>query len=266
MAISKVVLNGDTLMDATTATAEAEDITAPKTAMLASGEMVTGTGSSGASVKDIAEGAVPVGVVDLTGVEFGVNGIHMYNLSSRPNITRVIGEASFESSSPTYSYTMSQCQGLTSINLHLTASYVDGLFQHCHNLITAVLTIDDVNNALRVFVACYSLEVVDINASRIRTQTFYSATNLQTIILRSESLVALENTNAFQSTPFASGGAGGTIYLPKVLYDHLGDGTSLDYKAATNWSTIDGYGTITWAQLEGSQYETQYADGTPITE
>lgn len=50
MAISKVVLNGDILMDATTATAEAEDIAAPKTAMLASGEMVTGTGS-GAMVR-----------------------------------------------------------------------------------------------------------------------------------------------------------------------------------------------------------------------
>lgn len=48
---------------------------------------------------------------------------------------------------------------------------------------------------------------------------------------------------------------GGTIYIPKVLYDHLGDGTSLDYKAATNWSTVDGYGAITWAKIEGSAYE-----------
>lgn len=47
MAISKVVLNGTTLMDATTATAAAEDITAPKTAMLADGVMTTGTRSGG---------------------------------------------------------------------------------------------------------------------------------------------------------------------------------------------------------------------------
>ena len=65
--------------------------------------------------------------------------------------------------------------------------------------------------------------------------------------------------------PFASGGSGGTIYIHKALYDHLGDGTELDYKAATNWSTVDGYGTVTWAQIEGSYYETHYADGTPVT-
>lgn len=49
MAISKVVLNGTTLMDATIATATAEDITAPKTAMLADGVMTTGTRNGGGS-------------------------------------------------------------------------------------------------------------------------------------------------------------------------------------------------------------------------
>ncbi len=49
MAISKVTLNGTTLMDATTATAAAADITAPKTAMLANGVVTTGTGSGGGS-------------------------------------------------------------------------------------------------------------------------------------------------------------------------------------------------------------------------
>ena len=91
-----------------------------------------------------------------------------------------------------------------------------------------------------------------------------SALNLL-ILRRSSSVCSLANVNSFSGTPFASGGSGGTIYIPKSLYDHLGDGTSLDYKAATNWSTINGYGTITWAKIEGSIYETQYADGTPIT-
>ncbi len=66
-------------------------------------------------------------------------------------------------------------------------------------------------------------------------------------------------------TTCASDGTGGTIYIPKVLYDELGTVSSLDYKAATNWSTIDSYDTITLMQIEGSQYETKYADGTPIT-
>lgn len=55
MAISKVVYKSSssatpvTWMDATSATADASDIIAPKTAMLADGVMTTGTGSSGVS-------------------------------------------------------------------------------------------------------------------------------------------------------------------------------------------------------------------------
>ena len=93
---------------------------------------------------------------------------------------------------------------------------------------------------------------------------FSGCVALKTLILRQSAIYNCGNVSAFTNTPFASGGTGGTIYIPKTLYDHLGDGSNLDYKAATNWSTINGYGTITWAQIEGSIYETQYADGTPI--
>ena len=110
------------------------------------------------------------------------------------------------------------------------------------------------------------LATVDLTnqTSSIENNNFNNCVNFKTLILRNTTPCALGNIGAFVGTPFASGGTGGTIYIPKVLYDHLGDGTSLDYKAATNWSTIDGYGTITWAKIEGSIYETQYADGTPI--
>ena len=88
---------------------------------------------------------------------------------------------------------------------------------------------------------------------------------MNTLILRSQTLVQIGGMDTFANTPFYSGKAGGTIYIPKMLYDHLGDGSAQDYKAATNWATYDGYGTITWAPIEGSIYETQYTDGTPIT-
>lgn len=94
--------------------------------------------------------------------------------------------------------------------------------------------------------------------------TWNQCTKLTKIILRKETIPRLDNANAVVNTPFKSGGTGGEIYIPKVLYDHLGDGSALDYKSATNWSTVDGYGTITWMQIEGSQYEHYYADGTPI--
>lgn len=221
--------------------------------------------SGGYTLADIVEGTAPSGVVDITGIQFGVNGLYMYSLAYRPNITRVIGTASLGTSSHLMSYTLSNCIGLTSANLHLTVSYVTALFQGCVNLNTVVLVIDGTNNAINTFSGCSSLEIVDLNANKIGPTTFYNNSSLQTIILRSESITTLGNINAFNGSTFASGGSGGTIYIPEVLYDHLGDGGSYDYKVATNWSTIDGYGTITWAQIEGSIYETQYADGTPIT-
>ena len=116
---------------------------------------------------------------------------------------------------------------------------------------------------------CTRLQTVDMTGLSssglfISGMCFANDPALTTLILRHSAIISLQNIDAFISTPFASGGTGGTIYIPKSLYDHLGDGTSSDYKAASIWSTMDGYGTITWAKIEGSIYETQYADGTPI--
>ena len=108
--------------------------------------------------------------------------------------------------------------------------------------------------------------VLDIGSQcdNLAGTSLYGVSNCNVIILRKSSIVTCANST-FNSSKFASGGAGGTIYIPKSLYDHLGDNTSSDYKAATNWSTVNEYGTITWAQIEGSQYENYYADGTPIS-
>jgi len=112
-----------------------------------------------------------------------------------------------------------------------------------------------------------SLIAIDLGqVSSLIYQCLYGCSKLTTIVLRkSNAITTMANVNALNGTPFASGGSGGTIYIPKVLYDELGTGSSLDYKAATNWSTLDSYGTITWAQIEGSYYETHYADDTEVT-
>ena len=78
---------------------------------------------------------------------------------------------------------------------------------------------------------------------------------LDTLVLDTPFLCTMSNVSAMDTTNFKNGGAGGTIYIPESLYSHLGDGTAMDYKAATNWSTLDGYGTVTWAKIEGSEYE-----------
>ena len=147
-----------------------------------------------------------------------------------------------------------------------------GAFYGCRNLPICVISGTTVNPATNgdVFMKYGSdmaIHTIDFSLKKngFCKRMFYQCVNLKTLILREAAIFPVGDINAFYQTPFDSGGSGGTIYIPKALYDHLGDGTANDYKAATNWSTIDGYGTITWAKIEGSIYENAYADGTPIT-
>lgn len=181
-------------------------------------------------------------------------------------------------------------RNMTSVSFPNCTSLQDSAFRYCANLVSAFVPLANINTGANyIFGGCTSLkkialpsvtvtlalafqndsalEEVDLGDSvpTINNQCFASCTNLNVLVLRrSSALTTLGNVNVFNSTPFASDGAGGTIYIPKALYDHLGDGGSSDYKAATNWSTVNGYGTITWAKIEGSAYENYYADGTPI--
>lgn len=162
------------------------------------------------------------------------------------------------------------CTNLENLTMpNVTDLSYASIFFDCKKLTTLVfskIAVTNIGNS--VFRGCTALTAVDLTSNTLRfngTSIFQGDSSLSTLILRVPAIVGLSNINTFQGTPLASGGSGGTIYIPKVLYDHLGDGTALDYKAATNWSTIDGYGTITWAKIEGSVYETKYADGTTIT-
>lgn len=95
-----------------------------------------------------------------------------------------------------------------------------------------------------------------ITPFKIQGSAFSQCPMLNTLILRYNDVMPIVSTTPFNGTPFANGGSGGTIYVPSALIPA--------YKVAQNWSTIDGYGTVTWASIEGSIYEHQYADGTPI--
>ena len=143
----------------------------------------------------------------------------------------------------------------------------NGMFVNCRSLLYAVLSKIASNTVNQVFHSAYpmNLESLDFtDVTYLNNGIANNCANLNKIILRGTDISTLLSATAFDATPFKSGGSGGTIYIPETLYNHLGDGTALDYKAATNWATIDAYGTITWAKIEGSIYETQYADGTTI--
>lgn len=156
--------------------------------------------------------------------------------------------------------------GLTTLKLHNVTDIKSTGIYECSGL--TALAFPSLSGSEKVSIrVCSHLAALDLGAglTRIGGSSLDGNTIMNVLVLRrTGGVTALGNINALSNTPFASGKAGGTIYIPKVLYDHLGDGTSSDYKAATNWSTIEGYGTITWAKIEGSQYENYYADGTPI--
>ena len=99
------------------------------------------------------------------------------------------------------------------------------------------------------FRECTSLELVDLGmAKSISSTCFYDCTVLSTLILRkNDAVTTLSNANAFTNSPFASGGTGGTVYVPSALIE--------SYKTASNWSALYEGGTCNFVALEGREYE-----------
>ena len=97
--------------------------------------------------------------------------------------------------------------------------------------------------------ACQNLEVCDIGkAKSIAANTFANCYKLQTLIMRRTSVTTCANVSAFLNTPLRGRNSlTADIYVPEALID--------SYKAASVWTTINGYGYVTWHAIEGSEYE-----------
>lgn len=149
--------------------------------------------------------------------------------------------------------------GITSIHCANVTSCGNEAFRNCSALTTVVLP-KCTSLAQSAGTTCANLKSVDIlgssSAGLNAAQIFASSTVLDTLIIRANNVSKLNNINVFTNTPFASGNTGGTLYVPSALI--------ASYQSATNWSTILGYETNSIQAIEGSIYETQYADGTSI--
>ena len=132
------------------------------------------------------------------------------------------------------------------------------MFNSCSGLPVVVLPSFNGKLNSNDFRGCTSLTAIDTLSPAIsNTNVFTNCNKLAAIILRGNSVATLEGLVSFDGTPFASTGSGGTLYVPQSLV--------ASYQTATNWSTILGYTNNQILPIEGSIYETQYADGTPIT-
>lgn len=97
--------------------------------------------------------------------------------------------------------------------------------------------------------ACQQLEVCDIGkAKSIAANTFANCYKLQTLIMRRTSVTTCANVSAFLNTPLRGRNSlTAKVYVPEALID--------SYKAASVWTTINGYGYVEWLPIEGSEYE-----------
>lgn len=213
--------------------------------------LVAGYGSGGSSY-DFADHAYPQGAITTSQTT-----IIAQTFRQRTGITSFVGD----SVTNIYGYAFYGCTALQTVSVpNCTQFGASDIFNGCTSLVGIVLP--SITQALpgNIFSGCTSLAYADFGSGFSKfngTTAFNNCSSLTTIIFRNTSVVTLNNVNNFTGTPFASGGSGGTIYVPSDLIS--------SYQEASNWSTVDGYGTITWAAIEGSTYETQYADGTAIS-
>ena len=174
------------------------------------------------------------------------NGRQFFNCTSLtsvsiPNVTTQIGANAFQ-----------KCSALQSVNIPNALTGMSSVFDNCSSLQEATFA-KSVAVGNSFFYNCSALTKVDLSSSNISTtgainsKAFYGCGNLKTLILRKSTIFTLGNVDAFSGTPFASGGSGGTIYVPSSLISA--------YQSESNWSTVNGYGTITWKAIEGSIYE-----------
>ena len=117
-------------------------------------------------------------------------------------------------------------RSITEIRANAT-SVGDYAFYYCGKLTSADLQACT-SVGSNAFSSCTSLTSVDLPVCiSVGSSAFGYCGKLTSLILRSKSLCSLSNSNAFTSTPIASGT--GYIYVPKALID--------TYKTATNWVT-----------------------------
>lgn len=89
---------------------------------------------------------------------------------------------------------------------------------------------------------CPALELVEFGGGQIGMNTFRMCTALHTIIIRSDTVAALNDINAFSGITGLV-----NIYVNESLIE--------SYRTATNWASLYAAGTVDFVPIEGSEYK-----------
>ncbi len=194
---------------------------------------VTSTGSNAFS---LCTSLVSVELPNATSIKGGsFGGCTFLERINLPNATTLNGN------------TFSNCTSLKSVDLPKVTNASYGEFSGCSALVSVNLPAL-MSGESGLFEKCTSLESIDLPVRVIDETMFKSCAKLNVLILRIDTRVCrLSNVNAFDGTPFAVGGTGGTVYVPQALIGQ--------YQTETNWSTLYAAGTCNFVAIEGSEYE-----------
>lgn len=171
-------------------------------------------------------------------------------------------------------HAFSNCSALESVHFTSASQINANSFRNNSQIVVGVFENAKMNNGAQYcFGYCSKLKKLDFgeNLNVIAAAAFEGSSKFDTLILRASTpcnFYRLGNAwHPFGSTAFKQGGSGGTLYIPKALYDHLGDGSEFDFLADSSWNQIlsSSWGNNQVLPIEGSPYEHYYADGTPIS-
>lgn len=192
--------------------------------------------SIGTSALDGCTGLTSLNFPVLTGAEYGVFS-NCYNITSvNMPLLKNLGQ-----------FGMSNLNKLTTLSLPELESVESSALRGMSALASVNLPKVKSIGSTGMF-GCKALPVIDFPLlSSIAELAFASCSVLATLILRSSTVCTLANTTAFNGTPFASNGSGGTVYVPAALVE--------SYQTAANWSTLYAAGSCTFVAIEGSEYE-----------
>jgi len=256
-------------MDVTDTTATVSDVASGKVFTQVDGTTGTGTASGGYSINDFIERS-------------NVSGDVVYNgaITKLPIAafaeTQITSFSSDVITTAGFGYQFFNCTQLKTVSLPNFAPFATNtaveMFRHCSSLETiyipkfkrsgnypfqgcsklTMLVLPSIDYRLGIYACneCTLLNTVDIGENIGNTLcdgNAFTRTSLSTLILRRTAGVIGTAANNFTS------GASFTCYVPSALISA--------YQTATNWSAMN----ITWKAIEGSYYETHYADGTPVT-
>ena len=173
----------------------------------------------------IGDDALVNSIIDRTITEIADNQIKIIGSYSFSHCT-ALKNADFRAAIEIRNYAFSE-SGIESANFPMATTVRSDAFNSCRSLIS--INIPAATNLYQdAFYYCSKLTSIDLPVvSSIGKNAFNRCSQLKSIILRNSAVATLGGTNAFTSTPIASGT--GYIYVPRALAD--------SYKAATNWST-----------------------------